>query len=77
MEIGKPIKPLRQLISGRGRRHTRAPLWQEGTTMAKPGTRGDGALRRALELLKKVPLVDGHNEVPWVIRSDRIAQATC
>jgi len=42
--------------------------------MAKPGTRGDGALRRALELLKKVPLVDGHNDLPWVIRNDKIAQ---
>jgi hypothetical protein len=30
--------------------------------MAKPGTRGNGALRRALELLKTVPMVDGHND---------------
>jgi membrane dipeptidase len=42
--------------------------------MAKPGTRGNGALRRALELLKKVPMVDGHNDLPWVIRRDPLAQ---
>jgi membrane dipeptidase len=42
--------------------------------MAKPGTRGNGALRRALELLKTVPMVDGHNDLPWVIRCDKIAQ---
>jgi membrane dipeptidase len=41
--------------------------------MAKPGTRRDGALRRALDLLEKVPLVDGHNDLPWVIRRDPIA----
>src|SRR5690242_9804979 len=45
-----------------------------GTTMAKSGTRGSGALRRALELLKKVPMVDGHNDLPWVIRRDPLAQ---
>ena len=67
-------KPLRQLISGRGRRHTRAPRRDKGTTMAKPGTRRDGALRHALDLLEKVPLVDGHNDLPWVIRRDPIAQ---
>ena len=42
--------------------------------MAKPGTRRDGALRRALDLLEKVPLVDGHNDLPWVIRRDPIAR---
>jgi hypothetical protein len=44
-----------------------------GTTMAKAGTRGNGALRRTLELLKKVPMVDGHNDLPWVIRRDPLA----
>ena len=41
---------------------------RRGRGMAKAGTRGDGALRRALELLKTVPMVDGHNDLPWVIR---------
>src|SRR5580698_6747562 len=67
-------KPPRQLISGRGRRHTRAAGREKGTTKAKPGTRRDGALRRALDLLEKVPLVDGHNDLPWVIRRDPIAR---
>ena len=42
--------------------------------MAKPATRRDAALRRALDLLEKVPLIDGHNDLPWVIRSDPIAR---
>jgi membrane dipeptidase len=41
--------------------------------MAK-AARKDGALRRALDLLEKVPLVDGHNDLPWVIRRDPIAR---
>ena len=41
--------------------------------MAKQETRRDGALRRALNLLEKVPLVDGHNDLPWVIRRAPIA----
>jgi membrane dipeptidase len=42
--------------------------------MAKAATRSDGALRRALALLEKVPLIDGHNDLPWVIRRDPIAR---
>lgn len=30
----------------------------------------DAALRHARELLRTVPLVDGHNDTPWVIRED-------
>lgn len=37
--------------------------------MAKAARR-DGALTRALDLLEKVPLIDGHNDLPWVIRRD-------
>jgi membrane dipeptidase len=34
----------------------------------------DKALARARALLKKVPLFDGHNDLPWVIRTDREAR---
>ena len=30
----------------------------------------DRALMRALALLERVPLIDGHNDLPWVIRND-------
>jgi membrane dipeptidase len=45
--------------------------------IAKAGAkaaRQDGALKRALDLLEKVPMVDGHNDLPWVIRRDSNAQ---
>ena len=38
--------------------------------MATAAADKDGALRRAMELLDRVPLVDGHNDLPWVIRND-------
>ena len=41
--------------------------------MAKAARR-DGALKRALDLLEKVPMIDGHNDLPWVIRRDSTAQ---
>jgi membrane dipeptidase len=34
----------------------------------------DETLRRALALLERVPLVDGHNDLPWVIHSDKQAR---
>jgi membrane dipeptidase len=34
----------------------------------------DKALARARALLKKVPLFDGHNDLPWVIRRDKEAR---
>jgi membrane dipeptidase len=34
----------------------------------------DKALARARALLKEVPLLDGHNDLPWVIRSDSQAR---
>lgn len=36
--------------------------------LAQP-LRKDAATRRALDLLRKVALIDGHNDLPWVIRS--------
>jgi len=39
--------------------------------MAKPAT--DRALQHALALLERIPLVDGHNDLPWVIRNDPAA----
>jgi membrane dipeptidase len=34
----------------------------------------DGMLNRAMALLDRIPLVDGHNDLPWVIHSDRAAR---
>src|SRR5688572_15306519 len=30
----------------------------------------DAALRRANQILSRTPLVDGHNDLPWEIRTD-------
>ena len=40
--------------------------------MAK--TARDPALAHALALLERLPLVDGHNDLPWVIHSDEEAK---
>lgn len=37
---------------------------------AAPATAADATLRHANALLDKVPLVDGHNDLPWTIRED-------
>jgi membrane dipeptidase len=42
--------------------------------MARSTTGRDGFYRRAVELLEKIPLVDGHNDLPWVIRNDAEAK---
>jgi membrane dipeptidase len=34
----------------------------------------DRALTRALSLLETMPLIDGHNDLPWVIRTDAAAR---
>ena len=34
----------------------------------------DNALAVAREVLKRAPLIDGHNDLPWVIRVDRTAR---
>lgn len=40
--------------------------------MARPSQHA--ALQRALHLLETVPMIDGHNDLPWVIRNDAHAQ---
>ncbi len=32
------------------------------------------ALRKAVAVMEKLPFVDGHNDLPWVIRNDPIAK---
>ncbi len=34
----------------------------------------DPALAHALEFLERVPLIDGHNDLPWVIHGHRVAK---
>src|SRR6202044_1256092 len=38
-----------------------------------PGT-ADNALAVARDVLRRAPLIDGHNDLPWVIRQDRQAR---
>jgi membrane dipeptidase len=38
------------------------------------GAEEDAALRHAREILRRSPLVDGHNDTPWLIREDQKAQ---
>src|SRR6202020_725796 len=38
-----------------------------------PGTT-DNALAVARDVLRRAPLIDGHNDLPWVIRIDRAAR---
>jgi membrane dipeptidase len=46
-------------------------LLTSATLFAQTSTEGnDAALKHARELLKSTPLVDGHNDLPWVIRID-------
>ncbi|HSU06650.1 MAG TPA: dipeptidase [Acetobacteraceae bacterium] len=42
--------------------------------MNKSTIRRDAVLHRALALMEKIPFVDGHNDLPWVIRNDPIAK---
>lgn len=42
--------------------------------MAKAKPTKDQALKRALALLETAPLIDGHNDLPWVIRNDSAAR---
>ena len=42
--------------------------------MAKAAIKRDAALAKAHALLDRLALVDGHNDLPWVIRSDRQAK---
>jgi membrane dipeptidase len=38
--------------------------------MARRATRSDAYLEQALDLLDRVPMIDGHNDLPWVIRAE-------
>ncbi len=44
--------------------------------MSKPMNKPvrDPALAHALDLLERIPLIDGHNDLPWVIHSDEQAR---
>ncbi len=42
--------------------------------MTKSKTGRDTALHQALALMEKLPFIDGHNDLPWVIRNDPIAR---
>ncbi len=42
--------------------------------MARLERRHDEALERAHRLLEHIPFVDGHNDLPWVIRNDPVAK---
>ena len=42
-------------------------------TAAHAADKADPALAHARELLKKVILIDGHNDLPWAIRNDKQA----
>src|SRR6202789_3241094 len=42
--------------------------------MADGPVTADNALAVARDVLKRAPLIDGHNDLPWVIRVDRAAR---
>jgi membrane dipeptidase len=53
-----------------------APAPAEGATpgpVAAPARTDDPALQRAHAVLSRVPLVDGHNDLPWAIREHKAA----
>jgi membrane dipeptidase len=43
------------------------------TSTASAAAQGDAALERARKILRSVPLVDGHNDLPWEIRNSKTA----
>jgi membrane dipeptidase len=43
-------------------------------TTARPAASDAAALRHARQLLKKHPVIDGHNDLPWAIRNDATAK---
>src|SRR5580698_6910649 len=42
--------------------------------MADGSVTADNALAIARDVLRRAPLIDGHNDLPWVIRVDRTAR---
>jgi membrane dipeptidase len=47
---------------------------KEEEELNKTATNRSAALNHAQALMEKVPFVDGHNDLPWVIRNDPIAK---
>jgi membrane dipeptidase len=43
------------------------------TTAAPAAAQADAALERARKILRSVPLIDGHNDLPWEIRTSKTA----
>ncbi len=43
------------------------------TSAASAAAQGDPALDRARKVLRSVPLIDGHNDLPWEIRNSKTA----
>jgi membrane dipeptidase len=43
------------------------------STAAPAAAQGDAALERARKILRSVPLIDGHNDLPWEIRTSKTA----
>jgi membrane dipeptidase len=46
--------------------------WRQGLNRSKDARAT--ALRQAVAVMERVPFVDGHNDLPWVIRNDPIAK---
>lgn len=42
--------------------------------MPRSSARRATAIRRAIALMESIPFIDGHNDLPWVIRNDPIAR---
>jgi membrane dipeptidase len=51
-----------------------AALWLASPTAALADVGEDQALKHARRLLRDVILVDGHNDLPWAVRSDKQAK---
>jgi membrane dipeptidase len=43
------------------------------TSTAAAAAQGDAAIERARKILRSVPLIDGHNDLPWEIRNSKTA----
>jgi membrane dipeptidase len=70
--VGKTFRPTRSAaryhVSG-----SLAALLAFAVVPPMAGAQVDPAQRRAAALLRRAPVFDGHNDLPWVIREDAIA----
>ena len=87
---GGPHRPLRRppeglaaLVAAAPRSRVRRPPRAGRSGTGTPGQRGrraappeDPALARALRILQKSPVIDGHNDLPWAIRENEQAPGT-